>query len=1386
MRVVSLGNIANGQAILNIQAETVTFIPDASYVGEATFEYFVSGGADIALGKANINVGPTSNTAPLAVDDEVVTIEDASVVVNVINLLANDSDVEGDSLSIFSVLNAVNGGVVFDAQLGEITFTPNANYHGPASFDYEVSDGTGSSFATVNITVNSVNDAPTPNWDKLNWSGASEGAIFNVNVFLENDFDTEGDSIAFVGVSNGQNVNMEVFEEGQNTYVEIDLLGLGASFDYTVSDGVDTSTATVYLNPQWLAQKDVVVADQDTPLVIDGSILLANDHPAYPGLSITDVRLPQHGAASLTAEGVLFEPEPGYSGLASFEYIVSDGVLSDYETVTVMVLPVNNINDAPMVLPPSALTLDMTPLGEVDEAVLIDSIDIINQYVVDPEGDPLAIASVSASPAGTTVSVNQNTGVITYQANGAALYNLSQGFEFTVSDGEYESKGKYFFNLAPYAIESGTSSPIVFFEDSFTVAEDESLSISVEELLGNDTHLEGRHIEISGVSNAQNGVVTLDQSSGMVIFTPGADYNGDASFEYTVSDGLGTKSNIVSVDIAARNDAPKAQDDQVFANQTNGVIEISTSDLLANDMDVDGDTLSVLSVLNAVNGSVALDSQTKVITFTPNINFTGTSSFDYLVGDAQGADVIASVSIVPAAIFSDNFEADNGWIINPNVTDTATRGQWEMGHPEPISYDGKLSQLGFVGSGDFALITGTQAGAHAGDYDLDGGVTSIISPEIQLPEVALNEVINLSFSHYQTHLYNASSGDFLRVTVQGESESQVIFEKTGADFLASANAAWEQFSSSLNAFAGKTISILIEASDHGSESYVEAGIDDIHIEKLTANTVFEDAFEADLGWVVNPDSTDNATGGQWERGAPEMTQFNSVTMQLGAAASGLNALITGLEAGYSAGSNDIDLGTSIRSQLISLPEVSGTASLGVSFNYYFSQYSNATSADYFRITAVSDTKSKILFEQRGNSDQIPAKWHSVQSFHGLDEFSGEDIYLLVEAADNAGGQLLEAGLDDLKITRWEGSVKPSIMVDSTNPSESTFGGTITLIGSAWDNQGRDISQQIEWVSDKSGVVGSGATVDLNGLYLGTHNIAVRVIDAEGYLSVENVEFTLNAPAGALVGSETNETIYGGYGSDLFLSGGGNDLLYGQAGDDRFVVDNSYAGYSVYNGGDGFDSITGGLSDDRIELRYFSPTHSVERIDGGQGINTIKGYYATGNYLTLDFSATELLNIDEIQGTPGIDSITGSSSNDELRAFEGFDTLSGGSGSDTYHFSSGDGSDTIKNYAADAEIAVDRLLFEDFDRDELWLHQQGDDLVVNHIGSDDRVYIEDWFLSAEHQLDEIYAGDQILLASQVDQLVQAMATISGGEPANIENLTAQHQEDLSTALAVAWQ
>ena len=196
---------------------------------------------------------------------------------------------------------------------------------------------------------------------------------------------------------------MEVFEEGQNTYVEIDLLGLGASFDYTVSDGVDSSTATVYLNPQWLAQKDVVVADQDTPLVIDGSILLANDHPAYPGLSITDVRLPQHGAASLTAEGVLFEPEPGYSGLASFEYIVSDGVLLDYETVTVMVMPVNNINDAPMVLPPSALTLDMTPLGEVDEAVLIDSIDIISQYVIDPEGDPLSIISVGASPAGTTV-----------------------------------------------------------------------------------------------------------------------------------------------------------------------------------------------------------------------------------------------------------------------------------------------------------------------------------------------------------------------------------------------------------------------------------------------------------------------------------------------------------------------------------------------------------------------------------------------------------------------------------------------------------------------------------------------------------------------------------------------------------------------------------------------------------------------------------------------------------------------------------------------------------------------------------------------------------------------------------------------------------------------
>ena len=175
-------------------------------------------------------------------------------------------------------------------------------------------------------------------------------------------------------------------------------------------------------------------------------------------------------------------------------------------------------------------------------------------------------------------------------------------------------------------------------------------------------------------------------------------------------------------------------------------------------------------------------------------------------------------------MFEDDFETDKGWTVNPLGTDTANRGMWEWANPESTSYGGRTYQLGTTTSGSYDLVTGGLAGYTVGKYDLDGGATSVRSPDIALPS---SGDITLSFEYYLAHYNNSTSDDYLRVTVVGATTSTVFEELGSADY---DEAAWETFETSLNAFAGQTIYLLIEAADGERGTLVEAAIDDVLIE----------------------------------------------------------------------------------------------------------------------------------------------------------------------------------------------------------------------------------------------------------------------------------------------------------------------------------------------------------------------------------------------------------------------------------------------------------------------------------------------------------------------------------------------------------------------------
>ncbi|WP_214322488.1 alkaline phosphatase family protein [Nonomuraea sediminis] len=204
-----------------------------------------------------------------------------------------------------------------------------------------------------------------------------------------------------------------------------------------------------------------------------------------------------------------------------------------------------------------------------------------------------------------------------------------------------------------------------------------------------------------------------------------------------------------------------------------------------------------------------------VISGTPTT--AGTSSVTATAKDASGATASATfswrVSATGTTVFADDFESDKGWTVSGN----ASTGAWERGKAEQtVSDSNQPMQLTCSTN---CLVTGAAAGSSQGADDVDGGATTIDSPEIRVPAGA-----TLSFTYSFAAGANAGSDDHLRVSVAGGS---TLFDKAGSG--AEQSGAWQQASVDLSAYAGKTIRLRVEAADNGTASLVEAQLDDLTV-----------------------------------------------------------------------------------------------------------------------------------------------------------------------------------------------------------------------------------------------------------------------------------------------------------------------------------------------------------------------------------------------------------------------------------------------------------------------------------------------------------------------------------------------------------------------------
>jgi hypothetical protein len=280
------------------------------------------------------------NTNPVAVNDLATTEEDTSVIINV---LANDSDSDGDSLSVIDI-TTTQGSAVINADY-TITFSPNSNFHGTASITYSLSDGQGGlSTATASINVSAVNDNPVSNNDT---ASTQENTPVTINV-LANDTDSDGDSLA-VQTANTTNGSVSISNQNILTYTPTsNFNGIGL-ITYSVIDGQGASseaTVTVTVN----AVNDTPVGNNDTASTLEDTSVsidvLANDTDSDGDSLAVQTANATNGSVSISNQNILtYTPTSNFNGTGLVTYSVIDGQgATANATVTVTV---NAVNDEP-------------------------------------------------------------------------------------------------------------------------------------------------------------------------------------------------------------------------------------------------------------------------------------------------------------------------------------------------------------------------------------------------------------------------------------------------------------------------------------------------------------------------------------------------------------------------------------------------------------------------------------------------------------------------------------------------------------------------------------------------------------------------------------------------------------------------------------------------------------------------------------------------------------------------------------------------------------------------------------------------------------------------------------------------------------------------------
>jgi len=1300
---------------------------------DVSFTYTINdenGETDTAT--VNVKVMGT-NDGPIVGDDiDLGSVnEDNSVEFTQAQLLANSSDIDTSDVLSVNSLSSENGTIV-DLGDGNYKFTPNENYNGDVDISFNINDGHTNVASNATLTVTAVNDAVVANDD-----GKVDGTI-DTHADYGDMVAGAGNGVTVTGIyAAGSDVNMLDGKPELETLNDYRFVGDNqdrgynymGNHDYFSDNGINTSSirggvitfsdgtvgiidtasngierdrdgdgdidyeenAYIYYKSYEDLDSSTLSTNEDTSVIID---VLANDTDADGDtLAISEVTATAntHGTVSLDAQGnVVFTPEANYNGEASFNYTVSDGE-GGFDTATVT-LNVESVNDAP------TITLLNTTASEDTAQVIANISDI----------DGTIDSSVLSADNG-TVTIADN-GDITYTPD--ANYYGTDSVTINVTDNDGAISERTFdvtvdaVNDGPIAIDDGNASERLSLGDANNgvVGQDGATGTGFIMLSSENVHDRFSDNPVHG-GNADNliavknidGAWFYDTNSTYIEFTPqeGDRLVAEVDFGNDTANLLSGNTSNYQIDGI---DAGYLDGDlAITANQWGGTsnagefgisgnsINVSdrmlidedstvTIDVLANDTDIDGDTLSIIEIqgqdvsagqtvnVTSTDGNNTLLGTATVVgskvEFTPSETLQEMNdgenqdvSFNYTVSDEKGGTDIGNTTINVTGI-TDNYapiatdDGNTGIVINETGTDGALVLDSTGNNPELLggatSVDVSMSISGEANQGQASLLSYASSGSN-------------------------NEFLIFSDGN-NIKLYvdgaNVNTGISANELFDGEEhEISVSWDSaTGtAEFYLDGNLEGTQTIAQGHTLDSNGVMML------GQEQDSVGG-------NLDTNQIFQGEYQ-DVAISV-----DGVPAAHWDMNS--IGSDGTVTDSVG----DFDLSTTG-----DVSTSDTTLTTDEDSAIIIDVLANDTDVEGDTLSITEIQGQDVSAGQTVNVTS-TDGNNTLL----GTATVVDSKveFTPSETLQEMNDGENQDVSFEYTVSDGTNSDI---GNVTVNVTSSGEGTIPETPIITTAVDGDTISGTVGDNATGLkivvkDADGNPVSEHEatidgnNWSGDfdvpTSGSYTIVAIAINNGSYSEPSNAINLNVDNNSSHSVTDDDNIVNI----MYGEGGNDTLRGGDSNDVLVGGAGTDNLFGGAGDDTFVVGAEDAGAgNYYHGGEGHDTIVAQDGENIILEGHLKGSDSIEEIKGEAGENTVLA--GDNSSQTIDVRGTTLTDIDHIDAGAGNDTVYGSS---------GDDTIDGGAGRD--RIDAGAGDDTIIYDADDSTIdggeGMDTLLFDE--------------------------------------------------------------------------------------------